>query len=196
MIAREIMSAPVITVGPETPIKDVAGLLMEKRISTVPVVEEDGRLVGIVSLNDLLGLHVEPETRRYLLPPFKPLESPETAGDAMTLHVVTAPPEEDVSDIAERMLGHHVNTIPIVENGRVVGIVTRRDLLEVLVRSDAAIQGEVNELLDDEVLMLGQYRAEVRDGVVTLSGPEDKASRRLAELLARSVPGVVDVQFG
>ncbi|HEX9234869.1 MAG TPA: BON domain-containing protein, partial [Actinomycetota bacterium] len=79
---------------------------------------------------------------------------------------------------------------------KVVGIITRRDLIRVLARSDGDIAIEVEDLLDDEALMIGKYRAHIEGGVVTLSGPTDRDSRRLVELLARSVPGVIAVRFG
>ena len=76
-----------------------------------------------------------------------------------------------------------------------VGIVARRDLLKMLARSDGDIRREVEELLDDEILMLGRFSVGVSDGVVTLTGAPDAASRRLSELLVRSVPGVLEVDF-
>jgi osmotically-inducible protein OsmY len=76
-----------------------------------------------------------------------------------------------------------------------VGIVSRRDILKMLARSDVDIRREVEELFDDEILMLGRYTVEVEGGVVTLIGSPDATSRRLSELLVRSVPGVLEVEF-
>ena len=79
--------------------------------------------------------------------------------------------------------------IPIVRDGRVTGIISRRDLLRALARP------EVGELLDERVLQLGEVRVAVSGGVVHLSGPPDRGGQRLAEVLVRSVPGTVGVTF-
>jgi osmotically-inducible protein OsmY len=83
----------------------------------------------------------------------------------------------------------------VVLGNEVIGIVARRDVLKGLARSDLEIEVELGDLLDEEIQMMGRYRAQVSDGVVTLLGPVDRASQRLAELLARSIPGVIDVRF-
>jgi osmotically-inducible protein OsmY len=77
----------------------------------------------------------------------------------------------------------------------VAGIISRRDILRVLVRSDEEIRAELDALLHNETLMLDEYRAEVADGTVLLFGPRDPSRRQLAEILARGVPGVVTAGF-
>jgi CBS domain-containing protein len=100
-----------------------------------------------------------------------------------------------VAEAARVMLERHIKRVPIVDEGRVVGIVSRRDLLRILARSDREISNELDALLSDEILMLGHLRTEVHDGVVDLYGGDDPATRRLGELLARSVPGVLEVRI-
>ena len=93
------------------------------------------------------------------------------------------------------MLERRIKSIPIVRGRRVVGIVARRDLLEVLARSDEDIARDLEALLASELGTPSPYQVTVRDGSVTLTGPADPTSRRLATLLARGVPGVVEVRL-
>jgi CBS domain-containing protein len=93
------------------------------------------------------------------------------------------------------MLERRIKSIPIVRGRRVVGIVARRDLLKVLARGDEAIAGDLEALLASELRQPGPYQVRVRDGIVEFIGPTDPTSRRLATLLARGVPGVVEMRF-
>jgi CBS domain-containing protein len=196
MRAKDVMTAPVITVHPDTPLKEIANVLVKRQINAVPVVNEGNELVGIVSEADLVELETIPDPRSQVLPPgrrSKPF--PRTAGDVMTTRVVALPEESDTSQIARLMLEKKIRQIPIVSGTLVTGIVAQRDLLNVLARSDTDIRGEVMAMLDDETLMLGRFGVEVTGGVVTLRGSTDRPDRRLVELLTRSVPGVLEVEF-
>jgi CBS domain-containing protein len=196
MKVQEIMSHPVITVPPGLPVKHVAAILVEKRISGVPVADENDRLLGIVTEADLLPLETEPDPRSQILPSAPGQEPlPVTAEEAMTHDVICLGEDADVAEAARMMLERNVKRIPIIASGRVVGIVSRRDILKVLARTDDEIQLELRDLLDDEIMMMGRFRAEVSGGVVVLRGPRDERERRLATRLAKSVPGVVEVRF-
>lgn len=196
MRAKDIMSSPVVTVTEDTPLKRVAALLLEHDISAVPVVDAQGGIVGIVSEADLISVEAEPGTEHRLhRGPRVQDQVPTTAGDAMTRDVVAVNQETDESHIARIMLDRRLKHVPVVLGKDVVGIVSRRDLLKALARSDLEIRIELEELLDDEILMLGRFRAEVQNGLVTLQGTRDAASRQLAKLLAKSVPGVIAVRF-
>jgi CBS domain-containing protein len=197
MRSSEIMTTPVVTVRPNLALKEVAAVLVEHRINGVPVVDASGNLVGIVTEGDLLRLEAEPDPRRHeIRMSGRARALPSVVSDVMTRDVRVAIEDTDVAEIARLMLEHHVKTVPIVSGDRVVGIVARRDLLQVIARSDEDIEADVRDLLDDEMLMLGRYEARVQGGVVILSGAAGQASRRLAELLTRSVPGVIAVRFG
>jgi CBS domain-containing protein len=196
MKAKDIMTTPVITVARDTPLKEVANTLIRREINAVPVVNEANELIGIVSEADLVALETTPDPRSQVLPlrhRSKPF--PHTAAEIMTTKVVALPEEADTSQIARLMLEKRIRQIPIVSGTQVTGIVARRDLLKVLARSDTEIRCELEELLDDEILMLGRFGVDVSGGVVTLRGSTDRSGRRLAELLTRSVPGVLDVEF-
>lgn len=196
MRTKEIMSTPVITVTPSTHVKAAARLLVERGISAVPVVDADGLLVGIVSEADLVPLETGPDPRAHAIPLKRPHRTvPCRVAEVMTTQVVALPEDADAAEAARLMLRRHVKRIPIVSRGRVVGIVSRRDVIRILARPDEDIAGELEELLADDALPLDHFKVAVGDGVVTLTGPRDRNSRRLAELLARSVPGVLAVGF-
>ncbi|HSL67539.1 MAG TPA: CBS domain-containing protein [Actinomycetota bacterium] len=196
MRAKDVMTTPVITVSAGTPVKQVASVLVSNRISAVPVVDEHEDLIGIVSEGDLVPLETTPDPRSLILPiPQERGALPEIAADVMTRDVITVDELADASLVARLMLERRVKSIPVVDGKRVVGIVARRDLLKVLARSDKEILAELGRLLEEEIELGGRFRPEVSGGIVTLAGPRQEAGRRRAELLARSVPGVIDVRF-
>jgi CBS domain-containing protein len=176
-------------------LKDVADLLVRHGISAVPVVD-DGELVGIVSEADLVPLELAPDPRAHLAPLAQPPGGlPGVAGEAMTRAVVALPEDADTAEAGRLMLERRIKSIPVVRGRRVVGIVARRDLLEVLARSDGDIAGELEAVLAAKLGAPSSYRTTVRDGIVELTGPTDPTSRELVTLLARGVPGVVEVRF-
>jgi CBS domain-containing protein len=108
---------------------------------------------------------------------------------------VALPEEADAAEAGRLLLERRIKSIPVVRRRRVVGIVARRDLLKVLARHDEDIGRDLAALLASELGAPSPYRVSVRDGSVTLTGHADPTSRRLAGLLAREVPGVVEVRF-
>jgi len=146
MKAREVMTANVVSVHPDVPIREVAKLLLEKGISAVPVVDERGSAIGMVSEGDLIGRNeTEREARRdwwlALLAEGEELNpeflasvhgSGRTARDVMSGAVVTVGADTDVSDIARLLAAHRIKRVPVIEDGRIVGIVSRADLLRAL----------------------------------------------------------------
>jgi CBS domain-containing protein len=181
------MTRWVITVRPDAPVKEVAEKLSKHRVSAVPVIDEDEALLGVVSEVDLLpqvaGIRRHGD------------EVPHTAADVMTRRVVRVSSDTDVREIAKLLLKHKLRRLPVVDDGRIVGIVSRRDLIETFVRNDAAIESELRALLDDKIEVIGRFDVDVRDGVATLQGHPHEADRRLARLLAETVPGVMGVRF-
>jgi CBS domain-containing protein len=192
---REVMSSPVITVPPGMALKEVARVLVARGISAVPVVDDD-ELVGILSEADLIPLELAPDPRAHLarLPDASQTPS-RVASEAMTRDVVALPEDADVADAGRLMLERRIKSIPVVRGRRVVGMVARRDLLEVLARSDEEITRDLEALLAAELGAPSPYRVTVRDGVVGLTGPPDPVDRQLATLLARGVPGVLEVRL-
>ena len=191
------MSSPVVCVSPETPLKQVASILVERGISGVPVVDSNEHLVGIVSEGDLVPLQATDDPLAHAGPTRPlPVTVPKRAEEVMTRTVIClSPPDADAAEAARAMIERRVKSIPIVNRDRVVGIVSRRDLLRTMVRDDSEIEADVEALLLDEAFVVGQFAVDVRGGAVTLTPVDGRTERRLAELLVRSVPGVLGVRF-
>ena len=146
MKAKDIMTAPVIGVAPDTTVSEIAALLLERRISAVPVVE-NGRLVGIVSEADLLHRHeigtdCIAQSGSWWLRLFSADRSIEEyiksharrARDVMTREVATVSPETPVAEVATVLERRGVKRVPVVEAGRLAGIVSRANLVRALAR--------------------------------------------------------------
>lgn len=142
MKVKDVMTKEVITVSPDTPVKEIAELMIEKGIGGVPVVEEE-RIVGIVTEEDLIMKNVKLHFPTYiqLLDAVIYLESLKkyeeelrravgaTAKDVMTKEVVTVSPEEELEEAATLMVEKGISRLPVVDNGKLVGIITKRDIL-------------------------------------------------------------------
>lgn len=196
MDVEELMSRNVVTVGPDTPLKDVAVLLTEHRIGGVPVVE-GGRVTGVVSETDIVAKERGRLASRRLRHRRDDKRTARTAGEAMTAPPVTVDSWRSTAGAAAIMLEHDVNRLPVVDDtGRLIGIVTRADLVRAFARSDAEIEREIR----DEVLRRSYWLDQsaltmnVEGGEVVISGEVD--SEAVAETLPISierVPGVVSV---
>jgi CBS domain-containing protein len=196
MRVKDLMSSPVVCVSPETPLKQVASILVERGISAVPVVDSSEQLVGILSEGDLVPVQTTDDPLAHVVPSGRlPVTVPKRAEEVMTRNVVCLPPDADAAEAARSMIERRVKSIPIVSRGRVVGIVSRRDLLRTMVREDSEIKADVETLLREEAFIVGRFTVTVSGGAVTLSPVDGRSERRLAELLVRSVPGVLGVQF-
>ncbi|MER6085461.1 CBS domain-containing protein [Streptomyces sp. NPDC001833] len=198
-----VMVTDVVTAGYGTPFKELVRLLEEHRISGLPVVDEDGKVIGVVSGTDLM-LHQtrDPEhdhthgvgrgARRAAV-----RSSATTAGGVMSAPAVTVRSDATVTEAARLMAGHRVERLPVVDvEGRLVGIVTRGDLLSVFLRSDDEIVREVRQEVLGNTLWLAPHTVEVaaRDGVVTLTGRLERRSEiPVAVGMTRRLDGVVDV---
>ena len=128
MKAKEAITAPAITVTPETRCKDAAGLLVRHRISALPVVDADRRLVGLVSEADLLPLETTPDPRSQAMPlPPRSEPLPRRVDEVMTPEVYTVEEETDLGLVAQRMLEANVKRFPVMRGERLVGIISRHD---------------------------------------------------------------------
>lgn len=204
MKVADIMSTDVVTVGPTTSLKNVARLLVEHRISGVPVVDEDGLVLGVVSEGDVLFKERGPLAPRRVLSwlldgngeDARAKLDARTAAEAMTSPAQTIESWPLVSSAAARMLDGHVNRLPVVHNERLVGIVTRADLVRAFIRSDGDIETELRELVRRLLLPdMGDVEIEASEGDVVLTGQVERRSD--AEIVTRrasSVPGVVSVE--
>jgi CBS domain-containing protein len=189
------MTTPVLTVGPDAHLKDVAATLVEHRVNAVPVVDDRGRLLGIVSGADLLGLEAAsgPQTGSR---PATRLVPPQLAREVMSRSVYTLTAGTDAAAAARMLLRHNLKSAPVVDGDQVVGIVGRRDLLRLIARDDHDIRADLERRLKDELAALQRLQVEVADGVVTIDAAARPFARQLLEVLAWTVPGVVEVRTG
>jgi CBS domain-containing protein len=201
MFVREVMTREVLTVGPETPLKDVARLLTERRISGLPVVSGDGAVLGVISEGDFLAkdANLEPP-RRPLAWLFGPRARDEatiarlratTAGEAMSAPPITIGPNRPLSEAARIMAEHTVNRLPVVEDGRLVGIVTRADVVRAYARSDAELLEITRETLHG---VDGLRVIAVQDGVAVLAGTvAHQAIAETSRSVVERIDGIVGV---
>jgi CBS domain-containing protein len=201
-LVQDLMTTQVVTVGPETPFKQIVALLAEHRVSAVPVVDGDRRVLGIVSEADLLLKEEFPEpdldialfwTRRRRREREKAAAT--TARDLMSsVAVVSTSPDATVAEAARGMHAAGVKRLPVIdEDGRLVGIVSRGDLLKVFNRPDQAVR---REIIDDVIVgnfMMDPNRffIHVDNGVVVLQGRVER--RSLLPYVLRAVHGVEGV---
>lgn len=211
---RDVMTRQVVSVNGDASIKDVAEVLIAHGVSAVPVVDGEGRVLGVISEADLLrkeefkeqyyGEGYQPPLRARLRrglskegPKVRSRARGDTAADLMTAPAVTIGPYASVVSAMRLMAEHGVKRLPVVgKEGRLEGIVSRCDLLQVFLRSDAAIAREVREdvLAHSLWAETSDVRATVEQGVVTLVGSMQRRSdARIAVCMVERVNGVVDV---
>ncbi|KOG54750.1 CBS domain protein [Streptomyces griseoflavus] len=203
----QVMNRDVVKTLPEAPFKEVADLLARHAISGVPVVDRDDKVLGVVSETDLMYRQAGQENappRRYVpVPRSKRVRTARakagarTARALMSSPAVTVGPRQTVAEAARAMAAHHVERLPVIdEEGRLMGIVTRSDLLSVFRRPDEEIRDEIIEDVLVRTLWLAPHTIGVivQDGVVTLTGKLQRRSEvPIAVRLAGRVDGVVSV---
>lgn len=205
------MTADVVAVRPDTSYRDLAAQLRTHRVSGFPVVGDDGKVVGVVSESDLLAAGTPGLARRRGHPafhhrhqpqhPHHPHQSPATApaaADLMTHPAVTIGPDEPVRRAAELMSARKLRRLPVVDHGgRLVGILSRADVLSVFARPDEEIRREVTQdvIMDGYFLDPAPFTVTVQDGIVTLAGPLGSVilGRNIAEAV-QHLEGVVAVR--
>ncbi|MFE8017201.1 CBS domain-containing protein [Streptomyces antibioticus] len=199
----DLMSTSVVRVRRDTGFKEIAKLLAEYGITAVPVVDDEEHVVGVVSEADLLRKEAAGLDPAGLLPVLRPRPADRAKAEAtiaqglMNSPAVTARPEWTAVEAAQVMERHHVKRLPVVdEAGRLVGLVSRADLLRVFLRGDSAIREEISGevLLRTLGIEPGEVTVHVVDGRVTLRGTVDRKSLvPIAVRLCQGVDGVVDV---
>jgi len=193
---RDVMRTQAVTVRKRTAAKDIARLMSEHRVSAVPVLDEQGLVVGVVSEADLLrprerGHTALPQVRGRIGEP-----GASTAAHLMTSPAITIHPDDPLTAAARRMDEDRLRLLPVVDiDGHLMGVISRRNLLSVFLRKDEEIAGEVRAVLRNVLLVpRGSVTVSVRDGVVTLAGHVDgEGTRRAAVELAGDVYAVMDV---
>ncbi|MGW4489213.1 CBS domain-containing protein [Amycolatopsis sp. NPDC004368] len=192
MRARDLMSAPVVTVYPWSSAKEAAEVLSARGFTALPVVDDDDdRLIGIVTEADLIRGRIPEDARSAHLRHDLPAAVETPVERVMTTPVTAMAPGTDVADLCQALVEAKIRAMPIVDGSRLVGIVTRGDVVRVLARSDTAISADVRHRL--EIYGgVGRWKVEVHDGVVRIVDRFDDATdRHVATLLALAVPGVI-----
>lgn len=176
MLVRDVMSTDVVTVSRTATVKAAIVLLARHHITSMPVLDRDGRVCGVVSEADLVHDLVPSDPRAHELPVEDEWrDRPRTVGEVMSTHVLSVQRDADVAAVVELITDTAVKSVPVVNaEHRVVGVLSRSDLVRVLARADADLGREVDTLLAS--VGLDDWVAEVSDGVVGLTGP-DKPSR-------------------
>jgi CBS domain-containing protein len=215
MKVADIMAVDVASVGPRMALKDVAATLLERRISGVPVVDDAGRVLGVLSETDILQKELGKVHARSRLGgrfrnghgdhgEIQAKVEATNAGEAMSSPPVAVRPKASITEAAALMLDHHVNRLVVIDDGQVdgpvgdgplVGLITRADLVRAFARPDAEVAGEVARMMVSEMgIPPSSVVVDVRGGEVTMQGHLD--SRTTVEVLnqrVREVPGVVSV---
>jgi CBS-domain-containing membrane protein len=206
---RDVMTTSVVTVDRITPYQDIDRLLNEHRISGVPVLMMGRKIAGVVSEADLLAVEDKParqarmaaESRRRWRTR-KPQHTALNAGALMTAPAIVISPDASIPAAARMMNTHGVRRLPVVDpDGKLIGIVSRRDLLSVFLRPDADISSDARQIVDEipfadpaKIIVM------VHHGIVTLTGTAEPPSPRHQDLVALAiqlmwdVDGVVDVR--
>ncbi|MFB8776731.1 CBS domain-containing protein [Streptomyces broussonetiae] len=176
-----LMVRDVVTAGPGTPLEDAVDLFREHRVSGLPVVDGDDRVIGVISERDLV-------LRR---------SRTGTVGEVMSVPAVTVRADAPVPEAARLLAEHEVKRLPVVDDeDRLVGIVTRRELLQVFLRTDEHIRHQIRRRVFTDTLVVdpGAVDITVRDGVVTLTGRlERRSDVRVAIGMTTRLDGVVTV---
>ncbi|HET7704240.1 MAG TPA: CBS domain-containing protein [Candidatus Limnocylindrales bacterium] len=206
LTVRDVMTRSVSTVKPDTPLRDVAHVLTRQGISGAPVVGADGAVLGVVSEADLLvkeqgidaiphrplaALFGESRQTRELLAKASAI----TAAEAMTAPAITVASNRPIHEAAAIMTARRVNRLPVVDDGRLVGIVSRADLVRAYVRSDDELAATIRDDVIRRVLWLdpASFTVSVRDGVASIAGRVER--RSTAKMVAHAVamvPGIID----
>jgi CBS domain-containing protein len=195
MRVRDVMTRSVVTTRPETAVKDAAVVLAGHGVTALPVIGEGNRLVGMLTEADVVRGRIAPDPRyRSWQGNEAGSAAPARVGEVMSSPAMTVDPQTDAADLAAMMIARGLRSVPVVDEDRVVGIVTRRDLVRIIARDDALIAADVRRRL---VVYggLDRWTVHVHQGSVTITDEySDPADHHVALVLAQAVPGVVHVE--
>jgi CBS domain-containing protein len=204
---RDIMTKDVVSVTSDTVFKEIVERLVRHDVGSLPVVDAQGTLVGLVSEADLICKEVYGDVRRRPLAALADVlsardrrwatkASGSTAGTIMSTKLVVCEPDEDIRTVARRMVEGGVKHMPVVQAGKLVGVVSRHDVLKTFDRPDAEIAAAVREILSDDPNMPEDCRvsSSVDQGVVTLAGDVRYGwDMPIVVSKVRDIPGVIQV---
>ena len=198
----DVMTTDVATTTPIGPLKRAMGLMQTRQVNALPVIDGDGRVLGILSRADVIAKQsdaaLDRPWRRKLRRRRRVRAHARSAGELMTAPAHTIGRDVTIAEAAQVFAKCRVNQLPVTENGILVGIVSRIDLMRAFLRSDTDITRDVEDALTrgfNISVTPATVRVSVLNGVVTLHGSlETKSSLPVAVAVARAVDGVVDVE--
>lgn len=203
MRISELMTTDVITVGPETPLKEAARRMLQAGISGLPVTSDEGELLGIITEADFVkteanrGVRKRAGLLRWFVNEGGMPSHSRVVGDVMSRPVLTVGPDDKHPEAARLLTRNNIKRLPVVDDGRLVGLVSRTDLLRSFVRPDKAIVDEVTDEVMRRVLWIDPGRVSVscHEGDVSLSGHlETRADAELLVSLTERLDGVASVE--
>ena len=194
MLVGEIMTSPVVTVRADATPQVVMSLLARRRLTMLPVVDAENRLVGVVSEVDLLALPEPRDPRAHLrpAPPVVAGSAPSTVSELMSSTPQTTSEHADVAEVAALFRRTAWKCLPVMRGDELVGVVSRSDIIRAMSRDDDDIQDDVNRLLAD---LDPGWQATVSQGVVTITGHGPDREGDAAASLAATVIGVRTIRL-
>lgn len=196
--AADVMTRDVVTAETTTPFKDLVDLMVGEQVSALPVIDRRGTLLGVVSEADLLCREAHADDTRHRRARARQRKATGlTAGDVMTAPALTVDRDATLPHVARELARTGVRRLCVVDGGRLVGVVARRDVLRPFLRGDRDIEREIETDVFGRALRAraGSARVSVEDGVALLLGRlEYHGDVTTATRLARQVPGVVEVR--
>lgn len=195
MLVHELMTSDPVTVSPETSVSEAAQTLLGRDVTAAPVVYETGFMVGIVSRRDLIRGRELADPRAHLIPVHSPgSTAAHCVLDVMTRDVICVAPHDDSARAAELMIEHRLASLPVLDAGRLVGMISVTDILRSHTHSDDEIAAALRQRFFEygESHPLGT--ATVDEGVVTISDTDGRLSGLIAEVVAETTEGVVGVR--
>lgn len=196
MRVRDVMTRSVVTAEPGTQVVEAAETLATRGFTLLPVVDTMGGLVGVVTEADLMRdrVRVDPRALVHGEPPQPAPEAPSTVAEVMTTGVRTTTRDADLAELSAMMLDSGLRSVPVVVDGRLIGIVTRRDVLGAICRDDATIASDVWHRLS-RYGDSSRWQVKVHNSRVEIEDEhgDDELERHIVSVLVGAVPGVVDV---
>jgi len=188
MHVRDLMTTDVVAVAPTTTVRDAANMMFRYRVSGLPVVDAEDHVLGIITEGDFLGVEIARAEAGT---------APELVRDAMSQSVLSIPADLEVLEAARYMQSNDVKRLVVVEDAKMVGVISRFDIVAAFTRPDDVIEDEIREDLIRRVLFVDPSTVDVTvaNGIVRLVGSiGTRTEARLLEELARRLDGVQDVQ--
>lgn len=189
MLVRDIITTPAYSLPINTSLEEAIDLLVTASISSVPIVDEHDRVVGILTEADVLRVGLEPDTRASLMPrPSPAAHWPAQVDAVMTTDPRVVYPTTDIADVAALMGEHGWKSLPVTERNVLIGVVSRSDILRCLHTSDVEIEQEVGSAL--AASGHPDWSVSVTLGLVRIDGPQDRRQEHLARSAATTIRGV------